>query len=332
MGGCEGYIEFEVSESEKGQRLDLALVQRLPSLSRSQIRKHIINHDIVLNGRACKPGVLLTVGDRVLGKWEDRDAKPLQASPMPLEILWEDEELVVLNKPANLSVHPGAGDHGPTLVEGLLAHCGQLSSVGQEEKRPGVVHRLDKDTTGVMVFAKTDEAHSFLAAQFHDKTSEREYLSLLDGDFPGNQKTVESYLRRDPHNRLRFVSEDPGLYQEQAGWRWAKSSFRKEAVFAHRLSLVRVRLFTGRTHQIRVHSKSFSCPVLGDQLYNRSCVLPEIFSPDLRKLVAALSRQMLHGALLGFTHPGSRKKMTFEAPLPDDFAKLLGKLQPYKIT
>jgi 23S rRNA pseudouridine1911/1915/1917 synthase len=235
---------------------------------------------------------------------------------MDLKILFEDDHIIVIDKPAGLAVHPGAGDTGPTLVQGLLYHVGP-SGLGHPQSgyedplaslRPGIVHRLDKDTSGVMVCAKSDRAHADLAKQFQDKkTLRREYGALLDGRLSQDDMVFESWLKRDPVTRVTFASSKSPL----PGARYAKSHFRVEEVFLGRLSLVKVRLFTGRTHQIRVHAKDLGAPIIGDLVYHRPTVLPAQWPSSVRQAVTAISRQLLHARLLSFRHPLTQGEMAF---------------------
>jgi RluA family pseudouridine synthase len=227
----------------------------------------------------------------------------------------------------------------PTLVEGLLARYGALpaasGATSAAAARPGIVHRLDKDTTGVLVCALTAQAHAALARQFHDKVDvRREYVALLDGVPPRATITHESYLMRDPKNRLRFASVPKALHEAQAGTRgpkrrYAKSVFTVRDVYGHRLALASVRLYTGRTHQIRVHARDLGCPVVGDLVYGRAPSLPTTFSAAARAVVAAVERQLLHARLLGVKHPITGQELQFTAEYPDDFARVLATLKPF---
>jgi 23S rRNA pseudouridine1911/1915/1917 synthase len=313
--------------------------ENLSEWTRSKIQRLIESDSILLNGKPSRVGTKLKDGDVVTVHVSPPEPSALIPRELSLNIIFEDDSIVVINKPAGLVVHPGAGDTGVTLVEGLLFYLGKLAENHTHEGwlRPGIVHRLDKDTTGVMVCAKTDEALAKLSAQFAAKTNDREYVALVSGVMKAEHIIRESYLYRDPHSRLRFASMEVPEYISKFGavgegpgrFRFAKSMFTQEAVFASRLSLVAVRLFTGRTHQIRVHSKDLGLNVLGDPLYGKEVVLPAHFDKDARAAVSSLSRQMLHARLLGFEHPVTGERLAFEAKLPNDFEMLLNKLQPY---
>ena len=352
---------FPVDAASVGQRLDVFLATQAEGTSRSALQKLIAAGAVTVNGVTATAKQSTVLGDQVVVRWQQPPASPLTPVAMPLQILFEDDDLIVLDKPAGICVHPGAGDTGPTLVQGLLHHCGRLGGsvarAGQVPvwNRPGIVHRLDKDTTGVMVCAKTDRAHAALSKQFQDKTTLlREYLALLDGAMPQTQLAHASFLYRDPKRRLRFASmSEPDFRRLQighdelqaaqatgllgrrripslSGYRRAQSLFTREAVFGQRLTLARVRLFTGRTHQIRVHACDVGLPIIGDQLYHRRVQLPLTFSALVRELVAQAPRQMLHAQRLGLVHPVSGQSLVFEAPLPSDFAATLTLLWPYQ--
>jgi 23S rRNA pseudouridine1911/1915/1917 synthase len=233
-------------------------------------------------------------------------------------------------------VHPGAGHDATqtTLVEALLAHT-SLCTQTQDKLRPGIVHRLDKDTTGVIICAKSIEAYESLSKQFLQKTNHREYLALLDGFMEKENLVHGSYLYRNPKNRLAFASCSKKQHETKSPttsvkYRWAESSFHKVTTFGHRLTLASIRLHTGRTHQIRVHSKDLNLPVVGDPLYNRQHMLPQSFSKDITAQISSIGRQMLHAKSLGFEHPTTRKKLSFTAPLPEDFKNLLSSLKKYE--
>ncbi len=320
------------------QRLDLWLAEQLPELSRSKVQKLIERQCIRVNGKLVKASFKLQDGD-IVDAIIEAEASSLRLVPhtMPLDIVYEDEALIVLNKAAGITVHPGAGTTAPTLVEGVLAWLGRAGAEGSENIRPGVVHRLDKDTTGLMVYAKSEYAHFHLAKQFAAKQIPREYLALLDGYLALPRLEYESYLFRDPSHRQRFASLSldafvrrfPGGGQHP-GFRWAKSVFERQQSFGERISLAKISLYTGRTHQIRVHAKALQCPVLGDQVYNQAHEFPQSFSVPIRRAVAGLKRQMLHAFKLGFIHPLSGQEMHFSAPPPRDFQDLVDLLAPFQ--
>ena len=312
-----------------GTRLDVFVVSRCAGVSRAKIQKLVTGGHVQVNGRVATGRTKLKGGERIEIHWPPSPPMDLAPIAMALDIVFEDEHLVVINKPAGLAVHPGAGAPTATLVHGLLAHCQRLGRpTGADPttwERPGIVHRLDKDTTGVIVCAKTDRAHADLAKQFHDKkTLEREYVALLDGLLAAEVVAHESYLARDPQHRQRFKSFPSGAQPQKS--RWAKSYFFRTEVLGGRLTLARVRLVTGRTHQIRLHAVDLRAPIVGDPLYHRPLDLPRGFSEAARRLGKALNRQLLHAGLLGFDHPVTGARMRFTAPLPADFQSFLANL------
>lgn len=347
-GEQEELTEWTVPDAASGQRVD-QFIAGTTGLSRAKAAAQIEAGTVTVNGVAARGKEKLRAGDVVAARLPGASARTpstLQPIAMDLDIVYEDEHLLVVNKPAGLSVHPGAGDAAaPTLVQALLHHAGGKLSRGSgyideddEEVavRPGIVHRLDKDTTGLLVVAKTDKAHAALAREFLEKTNEREYRALLDGVMPQAEIVAESYLFRDPTNRQRFaslnavdhdefVSKHPG---DRKRFRLAKSVFQREDEFGDRLTLARVRLHTGRTHQIRVHAAALRLPVVGDQLYHRSVVLPHRFGVPAREAIQNAGRQLLHAAVLGFTHPETGERLRFEAPYPADFQQILDLLAP----
>lgn len=252
------------------------------------------------------------------------------AQAIPLDVLFEDEHLIIINKPAGMVVHPAAGNEDGTLVNALLAHCaGSLSGIGGVA-RPGIVHRLDKETSGVMVAAKTDQAHKALAAQFAshgaDGALDRAYLALVWGNPRRHKFTIDAPLGRAPHDRKKMA-----IVSEAAGRRavtHVEVRNRYEPGGKPVAALVECRLETGRTHQIRVHLTKEGTPVIGDPVYGRSHMTMANALPEPAKSAArAFTRQALHAYLLGVTHPKTGEKLTFEAPLPEDMAALLASLE-----
>ncbi len=341
--------QWTVDATDSGARLDVYLTGQLAGASRTRVQALIGAGQVTVNGKVRRAKDTLAEGDAVVWVGDEAalavggDEMRLAPIKMPLAILHEDATLIVVNKPAGIAVHPGAGTKKPTLVQGLLAHCGAMSVAEggdvpeQYAGRPGIVHRLDKDTSGVMVCAKTAEAHRILAKQFQDKTNFREYIVLLDGVMPRQEVDHESYLFRDPQSRVRFSGMSVPEYRRlvKSGHvpggkvRYARSVFTRVAVYGERLTLARVRLYTGRTHQIRVHAKELGWPVVGDVVYHRPVQLPSTFPPTIRQALAAVPRQMLHARALGFIHPADGRKLLFEAPYPPDFQAIVELLKPY---
>ncbi len=328
-----------VEAADAGLRLDVFLTRFAAGLSRSKVQQLIAAGAVTIDGEPAKARDLTVTGSEIQVVWRQSSADTyLEPVAMNLDILFEDEHMLVINKPAGLTVHPGAGDTGPTLVQGLLHHCRQLSTGGSGNGlRPGIVHRLDKDTTGVMVCAKTDRAHAALAAQFLDKESlVREYVALMDGMMNQESLVYSSYIYRDPTHRLRMASMTEADYdrlserKRPTRVRLAKSRFIREAVFGQRLTLGRVRLYTGRTHQIRVHAQALGLAVVGDPLYNRPLQLPQLFPPDVRSQVSNINRQMLHAVRLDLKHPATGEQLSFKADVPPDFFAILKALEPFR--
>ena len=313
-----------------GTRLDAALARRFEDYSRNRLKDLILTGAVSINGRlATDPSYKLRAGDDVtLDAPPPEEAEPAPEN-IPLDILYEDDALIVINKPVGMVVHPAPGSPSGTLVNALLYHCGDsLKGIGGV-KRPGIVHRLDKDTSGVMVAAKTDQAHQHLAAQFadHGRTGplHRAYIAFAWGRTQVAFGSVDAPLGRDPANRLKQAVRKDG--------REAITHYAVEARYGDEgwdITRIRCELETGRTHQIRVHMAYIGHPLVADPLYatgfaTKSNRLP----PDLKAIVDSLSRQALHAAELGFEHPETGEEMTFEAPLPPDLAALEEALEPF---
>jgi 23S rRNA pseudouridine1911/1915/1917 synthase len=291
-------IEFVVSENDAKLRLDQFLAKRLPKYSRSRLQQLIRGGFVRLNEQSTRPRQTVRDGDKIDLIEPPLEKTDIQPEPIPLEILFEDEDLIVINKPAGLTVHPGAGQREHTLVNALLNHCATLSGIGGKE-RPGIVHRLDKETSGCLVVAKNDLAHRELSKQFAARTVEKIYLALVAGKPRKPAGIIEEKIGRHPVYRQRMrVTSVLG--------RTAKTEYRIIGS-SDQASLIECRLHSGRTHQIRVHLHHLGHPVLGDKIY----------APRFAK---SFARQMLHAWKLGFRHPRTGEWNYFEAPLPSDFA------------
>ena len=279
-------------------RLDRFLAKQLPDYSRSRLQQLIRTGFVRLNGATTRPRQLVRSGDKVELTEPPLEKIESQPEPIPLEILFEDNDLIVINKPAGLVVHPGAGHRQHTLVNALLSHCTTLSGIGGKE-RPGIVHRLDKETSGCLVVAKNDEAHRELSRQFAERVVEKTYLALVAGKLRKRAGVIEEKIGRHPVHRQRMsVSSSRG--------RPAKTEYRVVRS-GNQASLVECRLHSGRTHQVRVHLHHLGHPVLGDKVY-------------ATRAAKDFPRQMLHAWKLGFRHPGTGDWKSLEASLPDDFA------------
>jgi 23S rRNA pseudouridine1911/1915/1917 synthase len=294
-------IQFVVSENDRKLRLDRFLAQQLPEYSRARIQQLIRAGFVRLNGEITRPRQPVRSGDEVELTEPPLEKIENQPEPIPLEILFEDNDLIVINKPAGLVVHPGAGHRQHTLVNALLSHCTTLSGIGGKE-RPGIVHRLDKETSGCLVIAKNDATHRGLSRQFAERTIEKIYLALVAGKLRQQTGAIEEKIRRHPVHRQRMAVTSLRGRAAKTEYRVLRSG--DEA------SLVECRLHSGRTHQIRVHLHHIGHPVLGDKVY-------------ATRLAKDFPRQMLHAWKIGFRHPQTREWKNFEAPLPGDFATAL---------
>ena len=306
-------LEFEVPADFDGQRLDRVLVSLLAEHSRSQLQRLIADGCVRVRGAVSrKPNTIVREGDRVDVDMSAAQPSALKAEPLELEILFQDADIAVLNKPAGMVVHPGAGHASGTLVNALLHHVDDLSGVGGE-RRPGIVHRLDRGTSGVMVVAKNDAAHQELSRQFHDRETEKEYIALVWGLVHACRR-IDAAIGRDPANRQKMSSR--ARHAREAVTRITR---------AHHLpglTLCQVAIHTGRTHQIRVHLSAIGHPVVGDALYGG---VHRRVAGDIRA-VQRLERPFLHAARLAFRHPRDGRRLEFTAPLPDDLTSVLDDL------
>lgn len=303
---------------EAGQRLDRFLAARLPGSSRSFLQGLVRAGRVTMGGHALKSSLLIGAGDVV--QVEIPDPEPLDLTPEPaaLDVLHDDGDLIVLNKPAGLTVHPGAGARTGTLVHRLLHHCRDLSGIGGVE-RPGIVHRLDKDTSGVIVVAKNDLAHRDLIRQFQARTVEKTYEAIVWGHVEKTRGVVEIPIGRDRRDRVR-------ISPRSASPRQALTQY--EVV--ERLSgftWVRVHPRTGRTHQIRVHMNHLGHPIVGDQLYGGTGRARRITDPERRHAVEGFGRLALHARRIAFVHPRLGEPVSYEAPLPPEFTALASALR-----
>ena len=303
-------FRHDVTVDLEGKRLDTALAALESALSRAQVRRLIEGGHVRVSDEQVKPAYRLRRGERIEGCVPEPVEPELAPEPIPLEIVFEDDDLIVVDKPAGLVVHPAAGVRSGTLVNALLYHCVGLSGVGGV-RRPGIVHRLDKGTSGLLVAAKNDLAHNTLARQFKEHSIEREYLALVRGQ-PGAQRgSIDAAIGRHPSDRKRFSTRV--RTGRTAVTHWAVERRLRD------LTLLRLRLETGRTHQIRVHLASIGLPVLGDPVYGGG----RKGAPE-----SGLRRQALHAVQLGFEHPRTRERMRFTSRLPEDLARVIESLEP----
>lgn len=307
---------FIVTNPQQGQRLDLFLSRQIPELSRSYFKKLIQEHLVLVNEAAVKPSYETRTGDTVRASIPAPDSLTrLKPEPMPLDILYEDDDLLIVNKPPGIVVHPGAGHSEGTLVHGLLAHSPRLAMQGSP-LRPGIVHRLDKDTSGALVIAKSERAYLYLIRAFKEHDVKKEYLALVYGTPPVRSGEIRTWLGRHPTDRKKIA-----VLQEGKG-REAISHWRVEKSWGE-TSLLRVVIETGRTHQIRVHLNHINHPVIGDETYGGGKRRARnIKTPVVRALLLKAERQMLHAWHLEFSHPLTRNLVSVTAPLPPDFREI----------
>lgn len=308
---------FTVASADTKTRLDIFLSQKLPELTRSRIKKLIEDGQTSLNNKPAKAGVKIKTGDQI--GITIPAPQPIKAEPekIPLDIVYEDRHIIVINKPHGLAVHPGAGRAKGTLVNALLYHCKDLSGIGGA-LRPGIVHRIDKDTSGVLVVAKTDKSHQFLSKQFKEHSMKRRYLALVWGMVKNDEGTIDLPIGR-------HVSERKKMSVRTSRGRRAVTHYKVIKRFDN-FTLIEATLETGRTHQIRVHLSAIHHPVAGDPVYGKKN-MPSGLSPKLTILLKNLKRQALHAQTLGIVHPETKEYMEFTAPLPDDIKDIITALE-----
>lgn len=308
LSGSEGatIVRLGVDEHGIGQRLDSYASAIAPGLSRSRVQALLSQGNVLLNGRVAKASTRLSAGDAIEitvpppVKWD------VEAEDIPLDVVYEDERILVINKDRGVVVHPAAGHRKGTLVNAILNRCPDLKGIGGEI-RPGIVHRLDKDTTGLLVVAKDEEALCALQSQIKDRTAKREYLALTKGRLPADSGIVDAPIARDQRDRKRMAV--------RPGGREAVTAFEVVTRFGNEYTLLVAKLRTGRTHQIRVHMAHLKHPVVGDPVYSRT------------KGELGMDGQALHAFKLGLVMPKTDRYVEFSAPLPDDFRNALETLE-----
>ena len=319
-------LEFEVGEEHDGKRLDKCVAEHCNSLSRTQIRREITSGNVLVDGKRSKPAYRIAINQLVRCQFQLVKPKGPEPEPMALSILYEDEVLAVIDKPSATVVHPAKGHWQGTLVSGLAHHFANLSSIGGSV-RPGIVHRLDRDTTGVILIAKTDEAHRKLALQFEMRSIEKQYLCLCLGRIDRDRDTVNLPIGHHAYNRVKMAIRHDGGNPKQA------STFYEVIERFRRISYVRVRPKTGRTHQIRVHLAHVGNPVLCDRLYGAMSKVSRSFLLSGREQLQELDReillerQALHAESIEFNHPTSNARMKINAPMPADMARVVETLR-----
>jgi 23S rRNA pseudouridine1911/1915/1917 synthase len=312
-----GTFRITVEAAETGQRLDALVASRIDECSRS-LAAHLINDEkITVNGSVKKPGYRVRAKDSIEGRIPA--AKPLQIEPQAIEldILYEDADLIVLNKQPGIVVHPAPGHPSGTLVNALLHHCPEIGSIGIEQ-RPGIIHRLDKDTSGVLVIAKNVGAHAHVSRQFSARTVRKTYLALVSGKMRPPAGTVELPIGRHPTDRKRMSTRTRRPRTAETEWK-VREDYRE-------ISLLELVLKTGRTHQARVHCAAMGHPVVGDPVYGRSKFLRHLSGP-YQALTRDIKRQMLHAWRLACLHPRTTRPLQFEAALPPDMHHVIEKLR-----
>lgn len=305
---------IRVSGKGAGRRLDQFLSETNLKLSRSQAKNLIQKHLISLNQKPAKPSAHLKAGDIVSGTLPHPESLSLEPEPLPLTVLYEDSSLIVVDKPSGMVVHPAYGNPSGTMVNALLYHCKDLAGINGV-LRPGIVHRLDKDTSGVMVVAKDNEAYHHLIKQFKNRTVKKVYWAIVYGSVRGDEGLIDSDIGRHPSERKRMSTRT--RKGRPAITRWKKIEEFESA------TLLEIFPQTGRTHQIRVHLSSIGHPILGDPLYGRKGRPGAIHDPILRRCVKRLNRQALHAQRLEFTHPRTGERIQFSSPLPRDMEDVL---------
>ena len=315
--------EVAVDSASAGVRLDRVLASALPELSRMRV-KALIQAGLVSRDGATisEPSNRVKPGETYAVVVPPAADPTPEGQQIPLHIVYEDDDLIVLDKPAGLVVHPAPGNPDRTLVNALIHHCGEsLSGIGGV-RRPGIVHRLDKDTSGLMVAAKSDHAHQSLARQFAERSIERAYVAVVWGVPQPLAGEIDAPIGRNPHNRRKMAVV-------QRDGKRALTRYRVQRRLAANATIVGCRLATGRTHQIRVHLAHIGTPVVGDRLYGRARQAAGA-SPQAQAIIRAFERQALHAELLGFLHPGTGNAVRFESELPVEMKELIGVLERLK--
>jgi 23S rRNA pseudouridine1911/1915/1917 synthase len=314
-GSDEGkYSSIRVPEKDQGRRLDQFLSETDLNLSRSQAKSLIKKNYVLLNQRPTKPSIHLKAGDFISVAFPRPEPLSLNPEPIPLAILYEDPSVIVVDKPAGMVVHPAAGNPSGTLVNALLYHCNDLRGINGV-LRPGIVHRLDKDTSGVMVVAKDDEAYQQLIKQFKNRTVEKVYLTIAYGKFRQEEGLIDSAIGRHPSQRKRMSTRTRRGRMAITRWKRIES--------LDGFTLLEIFPMTGRTHQIRVHLSSMGHPLLGDPLYGRKGRSGSIQDPVLKECVKRMNRQALHALRLTFSHPRTGERVQFESPVPQDMREVI---------
>lgn len=304
----ETIYKVNTDETQQGTRIDLVLSLALPETSRSFLQKLITGGNVTIDGRVCKSKKeKVEAGQEITIAVPEPEVLEVKAENIPLEIVYEDSDVLVVNKPKGMVVHPAVGNYSGTLVNAVMYHCGDSLSSINGVIRPGIVHRIDKDTSGLLMIAKNDSAHNSLAAQLAEHSITRAYQAIVYNNFKDDEGTVDAPIGRDPKNRLRQAVTTRGSKRAVTHYKVLER--------LGKFTLIEARLETGRTHQIRVHMAHIKHPLLGDPLYGPA------------KNPYGVEGQMLHAKVLGFVHPSTGEYMEFESDLPEEFGKVLEKLR-----
>ncbi|MFZ1083284.1 MAG: RluA family pseudouridine synthase [Candidatus Kryptoniota bacterium] len=316
-------VEIVVAPGQKKkERIDKFLTAQLEGSSRAKIQKYIEDDRVLVNGEPVRASYKISPDDEiVINIPTSSPLNKVVPEKIQLNVIYEDEYLIVVNKPAGMVTHPGNGNWSGTLANALLYHCNKLSALNDSSVRPGIVHRLDKDTSGLIVAAKDDGAHASLARQFADRTIEREYWALVWGKLSKKRGLIEGEIGRSKSDRKKFAVVENGKFAA------TEYEVLKEFRF---LSLVRLKLRTGRTHQIRVHLSHIGHPVFGDPTYHGRRInygeMTPRFKQEISDLLKIMNRQALHAKTLGFIHPATKEHLHFDSDLPQDFAEVLAEI------
>lgn len=305
---------FTISLEHHGLRLDQAISQLLPNYSRSQIKQWILDKEIHINDQEAKPRDKVKLDDAITLAVTLKAKQEDQPQDLPLDIIYEDDELLIINKPVGAVVHPGAGNQDSTLLNALLHHYPDIATI----PRAGIIHRLDKDTSGLMVIAKTLSCHHYLVDAMQQRLIKREYLAITNGTFISGG-TIDQPIGRHPKHRTQMAVSHNGGKPAVTHYRLAQK-FRA-------YTYLRVQLETGRTHQIRVHMAHIKHALVGDQVYGGRLNMPKGATPELREILKSFKRQALHATKLTFTHPVSQQEICQEVEPPHDFKQLLAALE-----
>jgi len=325
----KNHFEIRIPAGQMKERLDVYLTNHTENATRNKVQEAIKNGEVLVNGKAVRPSYSILPNDLIAINLSRPDPPEVKAASIPLDIIYEDDYLLIVNKPAGMVTHPAYKNYSGTLVNALMHHSEKLSQLHSEEDeefdivRPGIVHRLDKDTSGLLVVAKDETTHQKLAKQFAAKTSEREYNAIVWGTFKQQSGVIDAPLGRSKRDRKKVAVIDDGKH--------AVTEYEVMEQFEF-LALIKLHLRTGRTHQIRVHLSHIHHPVFGDETYGgREIIAGKVEGKkkaELKNLLDMMPRQALHAKKLGFVHPQTKKMIRFESELPEDMKAVLTKLRP----